>query len=110
MKGRGEDVELPQLSQMRVRPGLEQVVGAAAEHFGEDASTWGEGRRCDGLGRAVAAYLARRLCRVSGREIAAQLGYRNVSSVSAACGRVQAAAETRRFAKALTQLRESLSD
>lgn len=43
------------------------------------------------------------------REIAARLGYRNVSSASAVCRRVQAAAAKRRFAKVLTQLRESLS-
>lgn len=109
VKGRDEDVDLPQLSQMRVRPGLEEVIGAAAAHFGEDPSTWGEGRRRDGLGRAVAAYLARRLCGVTGREIAVRLGYRNVSSVSAACGRVEAAAESRRLAKTLTHLRESLA-
>jgi len=57
----------------------------------------------------VAAYLARRLRAAPNREIAARLGYRNVSSVSAACRRVQAAAQKRRFAKVLTQLRESLS-
>ena len=43
-----------------------------------------------------------------GREIADQLGYRNVSSVAGACRRGHAATKDRRFAKALDQLRESL--
>ena len=72
------------------------------------ATAWSEGRRCDGLGRAVAAYLARRLCGVCGREIEARLGYPNVSSECAACGRAQVAPESRRFANVLTQLCESL--
>ena len=109
VKSRDEDVELPQLSQMQVRPDLEAVIRAGAEQFGEDPSAWVEGRRCDGLGRAVAAYLARRLRAAPSREIAARLGYRNVSSISAACRRVQAEAGKRGFAEVLTQLRESLS-
>jgi len=36
-------------------------------------------------------------------------GFANVSSVSAACSREEAAAESPRFAKVLTQLRESRS-
>ena len=101
-------MELPQLWRLRTRPDLETVVSCAAKHFAEDASGWGEGRRCDGMGRAVAAYLARTLCAAPGHEIAARLGYRNVSSVSGACRRVRAATRDRRFAKAQDGLRESL--
>jgi len=108
-RGREEDAELPQVSQMRPRPDLDTVVRAAAEHFGEDPSAWIEGRRCDGMGRAVAAALARGLCAAPGREIAARLGYRNVSSVSVACRRVDAATKSRRFSRDLAQLRELLS-
>ena len=107
VKSRGEDAELPQLSQMRARPDLEVVVRTSAQRFGDDPSRWGEGRRCDGIGRAVAAYVARRLRAASSREIAARLGYRNVSSVAAACRRVQAATENRRFAKTLAELTEA---
>ena len=64
---------------------------------------------CVGKARDRAAHLAHRLHAAPSREIAARLGYRNISSASAACRRVQAATEKRRFAKALTQLRESLS-
>ena len=46
---------------------------------------------------------------VSGRQIAVRLGYRNVSNVCAACSRVEAAAESPRFVKVRTQLRERLS-
>jgi len=110
VKGRDEDVELPQLSQMRAPPDLETVIGAAAQHFGDDPSAYIEGRRCDGLGRAVAAYPVRRLCAASDCEIATRLGCRNVSSVSGACRRVHAAAaEDRHFSSALAQLRESRS-
>jgi len=62
-----------------------------------------------GSGRAVAAYLAPSLCAAPGREIAARLGYRNVSSVSVACRRVDAATKDRRFSRALAQLRKLLS-
>jgi len=48
-------------------------------------------------------------CGIPGRQIAARLGYRNVSSVAAACSPVEAEAQSRRFAKVLTQLSESLS-
>jgi len=108
VKDRGEDVELPQLWRLRTRPESETVVSRAADHFGEDASAWSEGRRCDGMGRAVAAYLARTQCAAPGHEIATRLGYRNVSSVSGACRRVRAATRDRRFANALDGLRESL--
>jgi len=49
VKGRDDDVELPQLWRLRPRPDLETVVSRAAKHFAEDAPGWGEGRRCDGL-------------------------------------------------------------
>ena len=84
-------------------------VRAAAEHFGDDPSARIEGRRCDGMGRAVAAALARPLCPAPSREIAARLGHRNVSSVSGACRRVHRALKDRRFSKDLRHLRESLS-
>jgi len=61
------------------------------------------------MGRAVAAYLARSLRAGPGREIAARLAYRNVSSASGACGRVDAATKDRRFSKDLAQLCELLS-
>jgi len=103
-------MELPQLSHLRRRPDLETVVSCAAKHFAEDASGWAEGRRCDGMGRAVAAYLARALCAAPGHEIATRLGYRpeTFRDVSRACRRVRAATRDRRFAKALDGLRESV--
>ena len=108
VKSRDEDVELPQLSQVRVGPDLEAVIRTAAEQFGENPSSWVEGRRRDGLGRVVAPYLARRVRAAPSRAIAAQLGDRNVSSVAAACRRVRVTAGNRRFAKALSELIDSL--
>ena len=58
----------------------------------------------DGMARAVAAYLARRLTRTSGREVAAVLGYRTVSRVSVACRRVGGATADRTFAAELDEL------
>ena len=56
------------------------------------------------MARAVAAYLARRLLCASGREVAAVLGHRNVSSVSVAYRRVEAATADRTFAAELDKL------
>jgi len=109
VKDRDEDAELPQVSQMRPRLDLETVVRAAAEHFSDDLSAWIEGRRCDGMGRAIAAAPARRLCAAPSREIAARPGYRNISTVPGACRRVRAAFNDRRFSKDLAQPRELLS-
>jgi len=86
------------------RPLLETVVSRAAKHFAEDASGWGEARRCDGMGRAVAAYLARIPRAAPGHEIATRLGCRNVSSVSGACRRLRAATRDRRFARSWTDI------
>ena len=94
------------LSRIRARPG---VVLAAARQFGVDPQAWAEGRRCNGTGRAAAAYLARGLCDASVREIAAHLGYRNGSSISTACRRVNAAMKERRLARDLDRLRQALS-
>ena len=99
----------PPVSQMRARPGVDAVVHAAAKHFGVDPQGWGEGRRCNGMGRAVAAYLARGLYAASGREIAAHLGCRNASRISVACRRVKAAMKDRRLARDLDRLRQALS-
>jgi len=105
---RAEDAELPALSRLRARPDMEGVLHGSAEHFGGDPARWVAGRRCDEMGRAVAAYLARDVCGARGPEIAARLGYRNVSSVAGACRRVQVAAAERRFAKKLAKVRRAL--
>ncbi|MGB2823394.1 MAG: hypothetical protein WBF17_20595, partial [Phycisphaerae bacterium] len=55
------------------------------------------GRRCDDLSRPVAAYIARQATALPGREIAEALGYRSLSSVSAACRRVESALKAGRL-------------
>ena len=109
VEGRDDDAEVPQLSALRARPSLDAVVTEAARLFGDDPAAWTVGRRCNGMGRPVAAYLARLLCRVTASEIAARLGYRHASSVSAACLRVDAAMKSRRFAGQVDRLRHALS-
>ena len=80
---------LPQLEPLRSRPPLEQIAAAAAAHFGQDAATWTPGSRCDDLGRAVAAYVARRCFGYSARPVAQPLGYRSHGGVCGALVRVE---------------------
>jgi REP element-mobilizing transposase RayT len=90
---RPADAALPQLAPLRRRPPLEQIAAVAAAHFGQDAATWTPGSRCDDLGRAVAAYLARRCFGYSGKQVAEALGYRSHGGVCGALARVQAGGE-----------------
>lgn len=89
---RPDDPGVPDLSRLRWRPELGDVLGAVAAHFGTDPERWSPGRRCDDLARAVAAYLARSLTAAPSRRVASALGYRNPSSITRACRRVEAAA------------------
>ncbi len=88
---RGSDRELPQLQPLRARPALERIVAVVAERLGCKADEWTSGRRSDAIGRAAAAYLARRRYGYSSTEIARVLGYRGPSSVGAAVARIEAA-------------------
>ncbi len=88
---RERDQELPQLEPLRARPALERIVTVVAARFGCKADEWASGRRSDAIGRAAAAYLARRRYGYSSTEIARVLGYRGPSSVGAAVARVEAA-------------------
>ncbi len=88
---RPADREVPQVHGLRARPTLDRLVTVVAEHFGCAAEEWSSGRRSDGLGRAVAAYLARRRFGYSAVAIAEALGYRGHSSVGTAVARVEAA-------------------
>ena len=87
---RERDHELPQLQPLRVRPSLNRIVAVVAERFGCEADEWASGRRSDAIGRAAAAYLARRRYGYTSTEIAEFLGYRGHSSVGAAVARIEA--------------------
>jgi len=99
-------MDIPRLP---VRAARRQVAsrGNARQAIVSD-SAWIEGRRRDAMGRPVAAALARRLCAVPGREIAARLGYRNVSSACGACPCVRCALKDRGFSKDLARPPELL--
>ena len=90
---RQADAEVPQVGQLRARPLLERIVSVVAAHYGCDPEEWSSGRRSDALGRAAAAYLARRRFGYAQVAIAKALGYRGHGSVGTAVARVEAAGE-----------------
>ena len=91
---RPDDVALPQLAPLRCRPSLDRIVATVADHFGDDPSQWQAGRRVDGAGRAVAAYLARRHFGYAVGEVAAALGYGSHGGVHNALNRIEADSAT----------------
>jgi putative transposase len=101
---RPDDPEIPLLARFRPRTELSEVIAVVTEHYGSDPSTWAPGHRCDDPARNVAAYLGREVAGRSNREIADALGYRNTSSVSAACRRIRSASARSRLARDLRQL------
>jgi hypothetical protein len=56
---RQADQNLPQLEGL-LAASLARLAAAVADHFGCAADEWSSGRRSDAIGRAVAAFLARR--------------------------------------------------
>ena len=66
-------------------------MAVVSGRFGCESAEWASGRRSDAMGRAAAAYLARRRYGYSSAEIAKVFGYRGHSSVGAAVERVAAA-------------------
>jgi REP element-mobilizing transposase RayT len=93
----GESKSSPELRRLRGRPSLDRIVAVVARHFGSEKADWLPGRRSDDLGRAAAAYLARRRFGHSGTETAAALGYRSASSVSHAIRRIEGDKSQRRI-------------
>ena len=86
---RGDDAELPALRLLKRPTDMATVIAAVAERLGGDPANWQSGRRCDNISRAVAAYVARQATSSTLGQIAQALGYRNPSSISVACRRVQ---------------------
>ena len=88
---RQADREVPQVERLRARPSLNRIVAVVAAHFGCAADEWSSGTRSAALGRATAAYLARRRFGYPLVAIAGALGYRGHSGVRTAVARVEAA-------------------
>ena len=101
--------EVPDLSRLQSRPTVGEVVAAVAAHFGTDPTHWSPGRRCDEISRAVAAYLARSTTGAPAHQIAGELGYRNISSVSRAYRRAEAALGEPRLAADVRSVLRRLS-
>ena len=91
LAGRSPDPSLPTLEALRRRPSLEHIASEVARAFRSDRSRWSVGRRCDDVGRGVAAYLARYRYGYRTNQIARVLGYRTHGGVVAAVRRVASA-------------------
>ena len=85
---KSDDPGLPAARALAMRPAMARIVAAVASHLGEDPRAWECGRRCDGLGRALAAHVARRCYGYGATAIARSLGYSGPSGVSQAVRRV----------------------
>lgn len=86
-----DDLEAPQRRRIRHRPPLEEIIAVVAEECGVASEAWLPGRRSNDVGRALAAYLARRVFGYPATEIAAGLSYRDHSGVGRAVRRVEEA-------------------
>lgn len=93
----------------RPRPTLEDVLAAVADYYGIDRSAWAPGRRSDGPARAVAAYFAHRLVGEASCCIAEALGYRDPSSVIAACRRIDRAPKRSSLTRDVERLARTLA-
>ncbi|OHB66193.1 MAG: hypothetical protein A2V70_12670 [Planctomycetes bacterium RBG_13_63_9] len=91
LANRSDDAGLPELSRLRERPSLDQIIEVVSSHFGCAATNWCSGKRSNDPGRAVAAYLARRRFGYLATEVARRLGYRGPSGVTRAIARVETA-------------------
>jgi len=107
---RPADRDVPQVHRLRSRPSVNAVAAAVAAHFGADRSRWRVGRRCDAIARSMAAYLGRTLARARAVDVAAALGYRDPSSVSHACHRVEASLKRPPVARALRHILRQLKE
>jgi len=80
-------------------PDLSRILSVVADHYGIRPSIWAPGRRSNSPARSVAAYLARELSGATCMCVAEALGYRETSSVTAACKRVAEASPQSRLAR-----------
>jgi len=107
LKGRDVDPGVPQQRRLRGRPSLEEIRQAAASQWQVDPEGWADGRRSDHIGRAAAAYLARRRFRYTATETARALGYAGPSSVNMAIRRITAGGDT--FARILQRIESTVT-
>ena len=107
LDNRTGDAAIPQLRQLVSRPVLARIIEAVAERFGCCGSGWSRGQRSDDAGRALAAYLARRIYGYSATAVAGELGYSSPSSVSHAVRRIERGSDQLRHQA--DQLAEELS-
>jgi putative transposase len=82
------DPAVPQLHSLKQRPDLARICNVVARHLGDQPEAWTHGTRSDGIGRQLAAYIARRVYGYPATEVAKALGYSTASSVSHAVRRI----------------------
>jgi len=104
LSGRGAHTELPGLGRMQRGADLEAMVARVAKRLKADRSGWLPGRRVDDLARAKCAYAVRQASGARNRELAAALGYRSPSAVTAACRLMREAARSAGTRKELEAL------
>ncbi len=89
LRDRPNDNALPQLTRLKPRPALSEIVETVAAHFGHDTSHWKAGRRVEDASRAIAAYVARRHFGYPARAVATALGYGSHGGVHNALVRIE---------------------
>jgi putative transposase len=104
LAGRGPYAEVPGLSRLKRGVDLAAMVGRVAERLRADRSGWVPGRRTYDGARAKCAYAVREASGARNLELAAVLGYRSASAVTAACRRVRDAARSAKVRRELEGL------
>jgi hypothetical protein len=80
------DREHPRYERPGVRPSIDQVLKALAPRYGPEVEDLMKGKRAkDNEPRKVAMYLAKELCDLKLKEIAAQFGTASYGTVGRAC-------------------------
>ena len=106
---RPDDAETPALRRLVADADMPEVIAAVVAHLGGSPDDWRPGRRCEDISRAMAAYVARQVTTLGCRAIAEALGYRNISSISVACRRVETALKAGRLAKPLRAITDEIA-
>jgi REP element-mobilizing transposase RayT len=104
---RGSHPEVPHLGRLVRAEDLAGLTGRLGRKLKADPSAWQPGSRSDDPARAKCAYVARRLTGARLADLAKALGYRNPSSVTVACRRVEKAM---RSAKVRREVEKLLAD
>jgi putative transposase len=104
LAGRGPHGEVPAVGRLRRGVDVGAMVERLARRLKADRSGWLPGRRTYDPARAKCAYAVRAASGARNLEVAAALGYRSASAVTAACRRVEATSRSARARRELEEL------